>query len=362
MLLNVVRVVYALVCAGAIVALIYPDVAPGIVNSRPGASEQAPDEDSSVPQVVRAHPYLSAIVLMLITQSVTVIDLLIRNKRIESISAIYFGVLIGVLLSYVLIQVLNLLIREEVPYRDIVVVLITLILPYVCISFLLQTKDDFRFIIPYIEFARELKGGRPLVLDTSALIDGRVADLAETHIIDSQLVVPQFVLQEVQDIADSRDKNRRSRGRRGLEMLSKLRNNPDVDVKMHDSRKSDFNGVPVDQCLVALAKQLSGRIITNDINLNKVAAVQGIEVVNLNDVANSLKPRYLPGERLKVKVLKEGESAGQGVGYLDDGTMVVCEQAVHRIGKEIDVVVTSMLQSSGGRMIFGREVRGSDAH
>jgi uncharacterized protein YacL len=292
---------------------------------------------------------------MSLSQIVTVVDVFFPRKRIEVISSIYFGLLVGVLLSYLLIQALS-PVLEGVPHRNAVVMLTALILPYLCISLLLQTKDDFRFVIPYVEFSRELKGGRPLVLDTSALIDGRIADMAETHVLDSQMIVPQFVLQELQDIADSRDKNRRNRGRRGLEVLSKLQNDPNVEVKMHESRKSDFDGLPVDQCLVVLAKQMNGRIITNDFNLNKVAGVQGVDVINLNDVANSLKPRYLPGERLLIKVLKEGESQGQGVGYLDDGTMVICEQASHLVGREIDVIVTSVLQSSAGRMIFGRQV------
>jgi uncharacterized protein YacL len=231
-----------------------------------------------------------------------------------------------------------------------------LILPYLCISLLLQTKDDFRFVIPYVEFSRELKGGKPLILDSSALIDGRIADVMDTKIIDAQLVVPQFVLHEIQDIADSNDKMRRTRGRRGLDVLSKLQNSPNAEVRMHDAPDRAGDHLSVDQRLVLLAKELGGRVVTNDFNLNKVASVQGVDVVNLNDVANSLKPRYLPGERVQIRIMKEGESAGQGVGYLDDGTMVVCEQAQHLVGKEIDVIVTSMLQSSAGRMIFGRQV------
>jgi uncharacterized protein YacL len=147
---------------------------------------------------------------------------------------------------------------------------------------------------------------------------------------------------------------RRTRGRRGLDVLTKLQQNPKVDVRMHEVKDKDLAGQSVDQRIVALAKRLKGRVVTNDFNLNKVASVQGVDVVNLNDVANALKPRYLPGEALRIKVLREGESIGQGVGYLDDGTMVVCEQAASLIGKEVDVTVTSVLQNSAGRMIFGR--------
>jgi uncharacterized protein YacL len=342
MLLIVLRCLYFIVCAGATATFV---------------SQGAPKIEIG-PLVIGNELVLFG-VFMLLSQIVTIVDILLPRKRIEVISSVYFGLLVGVLLSYLLIQALSPVI-EGSPHRNAVVMLTALILPYLCISLLLQTKDDFRFVIPYVEFVRELKGGRPLVIDSSALIDGRISDMAETNILDTQLVVPQFVLQEVQDIADSRDKNRRSRGRRGLDMLSKLQNNPKMDVLMHEARKNDYKGFPVDQCLVALAKQLSGRIMTNDFNLNKVAAVQGIDVVNLNDIANALKPRYVPGERLHIKILKEGESQAQGVGYLDDGTMVVCEQTSHLVGNDIDVIVTSVLQSSAGRMMFGRQVNSSD--
>lgn len=338
MLLIILRILYAFVCAGAIATFVTP--------ASSGIGVQSP-------LIVREHPFATFIVLMLVTQSITLLDVFIRRKRIEVISSVYFGLLVGVLLSYLLIQALEPIIKSQ-PFESGVVMLTTLILPYLCISLVLQTRDDFRFVIPYVEFSRELKGGKPLVLDSSALIDGRIADMLETHILDSQLVVPKFVLHEVQEIADSSDKTRKTRGRRGLEVLSKLQTSPSVEVKMYDS--DDNSRMTVDQRLVEVSRQLGGRLVTNDINLNKVATLQGIPVVNLNDVANALKPRYLPGERLKLKIIREGESAGQGVGYLDDGTMVVCEQTSHHIGKELDIIVTSVLQSSAGRMIFGRQV------
>ena len=185
-------------------------------------------------------------------------------------------------------------------YVRIIEMILFLSVPYACTSFLLQTKDDFRFLIPYVEFSRELKGNRPLVIDSSALIDGRIADLVETRIIDSQLVVPQFVLREVQEVADSADKMRRTRGRRGLEVLSKLQSSPHADVRVRENSGDDPQGLSVDQRLVDVAKRMGGRVVTNDFNLSKVAGVQGVEVINLNDVANALKPRYLPGERLRI--------------------------------------------------------------
>jgi uncharacterized protein YacL len=316
-----------------------------------------------MPPSIDEHPFVAFLLALLITQVVVVVDLLIRKKRIEIISSIYFGLVIGAILAYLLVKAFDPVLRQMVMthlvqeyYVRIIDLFLLLSIPYICTSFLLQTRDDFRFVIPYVEFSRELKGNRPLVIDSSALIDGRIADLVDTRVIDSQLVVPQFVLREVQDVADSGDKVRRTRGRRGLEVLAKLQSNPRADVQVRETAAEDGQGLSIDQRLVDLAKRIGGRVVTNDFNLNKVASVQGVEVVNLNDVANALKPRYLPGERLRLRILKEGEAAGQGIGYLDDGTMVVCEQTSHLIGQEIDIIVTSMLQSSAGRMIFGRQV------
>jgi uncharacterized protein YacL len=226
---------------------------------------------------------------------------------------------------------------------------------YICVSTLLQTKDEFRFIIPYVEFSKEVKGARPLVLDTSVVIDGRIADVAETRVIDQPMVVPRFVLQELQSIADSSDKLRRNRGRRGLDILNRLQKSPGIEVRIHDVEIAELAGVrEVDQRLVILAKHLGGRVVTNDYNLNKIARLQGVEVINLNDLANAMKPVVLPGENLTVKLIKKGEEQGQGVGYLDDGTMVVAEQGIYHLGETVRLTVTSVLQTSAGRMIFGR--------
>jgi uncharacterized protein YacL len=334
MLLIIVRILYAVICAGAIAQFVNPS--------------------SNPPPVVAERPFTAFLLLMLVTQVVTIGDLFVRRKRLDLISAIYFGLLIGVLLSYlfgVALQPMMLGDYWERIFRGLSLI----VFPYVCISLLLQTRDDFRFVIPYVEFAKEVKGGRPLIVDSSSLIDGRIADVMETRIFDTEVVIPNFVLEEIQDIADSTDKMRRTRGRRGLDVLSKLQQNPAIEVKMYDAPSNkDGSSQTVDQRIIALAKQLSGRVVTNDFNLNKVASVQGVDVVNLNDVANALKPRYIPGEQVRIKVIREGESYGQGVGYLDDGTMVICEQGANQLGKEIDVVVTSVLQNSSGRMIFSR--------
>ncbi len=190
------------------------------------------------------------------------------------------------------------------------------------------------------------------LLDTSVIIDGRIADLCETGFIEGTLIVPHFILQELQHISDSSDGLKRARGRRGLDILNVLQKMTNIHVKLVED---DFPHVKeVDTKLIELAKQMDGKVLTNDFNLNKVAGIQGVEVLNINDLCNALKPVVLPGETIRVFVLKEGKESGQGVAYLDDGTMVVVDHAKASIGKTVDVVVTSVLQTSAGRMIFTR--------
>lgn len=190
------------------------------------------------------------------------------------------------------------------------------------------------------------------ILDTSVIIDGRIADITETGFLEGALIIPQFVLNELQHIADSSDSIKRTRGKRGLEVLHQIQKQARVDVRIMDR---DYPAVKeVDSKLIELAKEVRGKIITNDSNLNKVAELQGIEVLNINELANSLKPVVLPGEEINVKILKEGKEMGQGVAYLDDGTMIVVDNGRKQMGKTIDVTVTSVLQTPAGRMIFAR--------
>jgi len=190
------------------------------------------------------------------------------------------------------------------------------------------------------------------ILDTSVIIDGRIADIAETGFLDGVIVTPQFVLRELQLVADSADSLKRNRGRRGLDILQRLQKVANLQIQIVED---DFPAVrEVDLKLIELAKVYEGKIITNDFNLNKVAQLQGVEVLNINELANSLKPIVLPGETMRVFILKEGKEYNQGVAYLDDGTMVVVDNARKMIGKTIDVSVTSVLQTTAGKMIFGK--------
>jgi uncharacterized protein YacL len=291
--------------------------------------------------------------------AVTVLDALFRRKDIKVISAVFFGLVVGVVVAALLGPVLDMYEATLTkPVTDIVKIAIATLTAYLAVSLILQTKDDFRFIIPYIEFAKQQKGGRPLLLDTSVIIDGRIADIAETHFFDAPLVVPRFVLMELQAIADSSDKLKRDRGRRGLDILNRLQTIRGLDIRIEDASAAHAapgaSGEGVDQLLVRVASERSGRIVTVDYNLNKVATVSGVEVLNVNDLANALKQTVMPGTTLEVNVLRLGQEDGQGVGYMEDGTMVVVEDGKDQIGKTATITVTNVIQKSAGRIIFGR--------
>lgn len=288
-----------------------------------------------------------------VAAAVIILDVMYRRKDISVISAVFLGMIVGLLVATLLGPVVKLYV-ESVETQGQVNLGIAVVGSYLAISFILQTKDDFRFIIPYIEFSKQAKGGRPLLLDTSVIIDGRIADIAETRFLDSPVVVPQFVLRELQGIADSSDRLKRNRGRRGLDILNRLQATPDIDITIDDTAVAAVADEGVDQMLVRLAGRLSGRIVTNDYNLNKVAKLHGVQVINVNDLANALKPAVLPGEEMEVSVIRPGQEQGQGVGYLEDGTMVVVEDGRDKIGHTVEITVTSVLQTSAGRMIFGR--------
>lgn len=300
-----------------------------------------------------AVPWLTFVAIMGLAVAIVVLDIYVPRKRIDTITSVYFGVLIGVLLTFILTIAAAPLIEMTSNLRVFQLV-VGLVLCYVCTSVLLQTKDDFRFLIPYVEFVREVKGFKPLVLDTSVVIDGRIADLVATGVFDNQLIMPRFALSELQAIADSSDKLRRTRGRRGLDVLNRLRADENVDLQIFDRELPELAGQTVDLKLVLLAKHLEGKVVTGDYNLNKVARVQGVPVINLNEISNSLRPVFLPDESFRLRIIKPGEGPEQGIGYLDDGTMVVVEGGRHKIGQEIDVRVTSTLQTNAGKMIFSK--------
>ncbi|WP_428386379.1 PIN/TRAM domain-containing protein [Mucisphaera sp.] len=296
---------------------------------------------------------------VLLCAGIIAADAYYKEKNLSAISGVFLGIITGLLATYAatfLVDLIPVLVEFKEPEAinrllQGVKVLLGVIFCYLGITLVLQTKDDFRFIIPYVEFAKEQRGSRPTLLDTSVIVDGRIVDILQTHVLQGSLVVPKFVLNELQTIADATDKLKRARGRRGLETLQKLREEHTVDVIIEDR---DAEGAGVDQKLISLAQTLRARVMTNDYNLNQIAQLRGVEVINLNDLAKALRPVALPGEPLHVKLVKPGENPTQGVGYLDDGTMVVVENGRTHLGQHVDLVVTSTLQTSAGRMIFGR--------
>jgi uncharacterized protein YacL len=311
-------------------------------------------------------PY-STIVIMLglsmgIAMAVIAVDSYIKKKKLAAISGVFLGLIAGLIVSAALGMFVDLIptigpqpksITMD-AYLDLlqgVKVFIGLICCYVCISLVLQTKDDFRFVIPYVEFAKQVRGTKPILLDTSIIIDGRIIDIIETQILQGTLIVPKFVLNELQVIADSADKLKRARGRRGLDILQRLQENSVISVTIDEA---EAEGTNVDHKLISLAQHMPARVMTNDYNLNKIATFRGVDVINLNDLAKAMRPVALPGELMQVKIVKPGEGPTQGVGYLEDGTMVVVENAKNAVNKIIDLTVTSTLQTSAGRMIFGR--------
>jgi uncharacterized protein YacL len=216
----------------------------------------------------------------------------------------------------------------------------------------MRGKDEFNLIIPYVKFVRQDKKEDVILLDTSVIIDGRIADIFQTNFVEGRIVIPRFVLKELQQIADSQDSLKRTRGRRGLDILNKIQKTPAFDVRIQEE---DFPEIKeVDAKLVKLAKVLGAKVFTNDFNLNKIAELQGVTVLNINELANALRPIVLPGETMEVRINKEGKEYNQGVAYLDDGTMVVVDNSRHLIGQTVKVIVTSVLQTSAGRMIFAK--------
>lgn len=288
--------------------------------------------------------------------AVIAIDGAIRRKDLTIITAIYFGLLIGVFLSYITMLALTpiLPLNKADPVWSWLPLIVGAVLCYLSTSLLLQTRNDFRFLIPFVEFARDVRGLRPNVLDPTSIVDGRVADLAEAGIFESRFVVPTFVLDELQTAAESQDRTRRTRGRRGLDVLNRLRANKSVDIDVMSPPAEQANEATLESRVVALARQLEGRVVTIDPNVAKLAGVRSVPVINVNDVALALKPSFVPGDSLAVRLVKPGEEPDQGVGYLDDGTMVVVENGRSQIGQTVQVHVTSTLQTSAGRLVFAK--------
>lgn len=282
---------------------------------------------------------------------IILVEMVMKRFSVRNLSAAVFGLVFGFFMAWIMSSVLKLIPMDIKLFSSIQIIMI-LIFCYLGMVIAMRGKDEFNLIIPYVKFVRQDERDEIIILDTSVIIDGRIADIFQTHFLEGRLVIPRFVLRELQQIADSQDPLKRNRGRRGLDILNKIQKNTALDVRINEE---DFPEIrDVDAKLVKLAKVLGGKIFTNDFNLNKIADLQGITVLNINELANALRPVVLPGESMEVRLTKEGKEYNQGIAYLDDGTMVVVDNSRSFIGQVVRVVVTSVLQTSAGRMIFAR--------
>lgn len=276
-------------------------------------------------------------------------EMFMRKTSVKGLSSTVFGLILGLIMAKLIGDAFSF---AEIP-PDVLArirLILTLIFCYFGMLIGLRGKDEFNVIIPYVRLRRQDQAEEIAILDTSVIIDGRIVDICKTKFLGGKIIIPKFVLKELQQIADSTDPIKRQRGRRGLEMLHVLQKEAGLDITLHEE---DFPEISeVDAKLVKLAKLMDAKILTVDFNLNRVASIQGIKVLNINELANAIKPVVFPGEQMRIKLIKEGKEYNQGVGYLEDGTMVVVEEARRLIGQEVKVVVTSVLQTQAGRMIF----------
>ncbi|MEX0875819.1 MAG: hypothetical protein WD114_00020 [Phycisphaerales bacterium] len=297
-------------------------------------------------------PVLTALVLAGVFLAV---DLLTPRKKISLISGVVFGLLAGLMTAWVFSVIIDLVVQSWDIQTDSIVSAVKVLIGVSCgflgISMVLQTQDEFRLVIPYVEFAKQMRGPLPLVLDTSALIDARIADIAASGLIQQTVVIPEFVLEELQLLADSRDRMKRNKGRRGLDIANKLQRMNGVDV-MIDTTPTQKKAV--DLALVELCMRMPAMLVTLDVALVRISSIQNVLVLNLNDLANALKPVVIPGKMIHVELIKPGEQHGQAVGYLEDGTMVVAEDGYPYIGQTRDLVITSSMQTAAGRLLFAR--------
>jgi uncharacterized protein YacL len=306
-------------------------------------------------------PLVSAFLALLVGVAIILFEVRIQQASLKtligagvgSIMGIVGGVLIGFLISYQEAKAV------DPSTKAFLTLAFAFIMAYVGLMVGAAKGDYLDLSALGGIFSDKVTRKDVKILDTSVIIDGRIADVAETGFLSGTIVIPQFILRELQQVADSPDSSKRQRGRRGLDMLNRLQSNPSLDIQVIDT---DFPAVKeVDLKLLELSKSLDGVVVTNDFNLNKVAQLHGIQVLNINELANSLKPVVLPGEAMRVFILKEGKEYNQGVAYLDDGTMVVVDNARRMIGKNADIAVTSVLQTTAGKMIFGRYIDPSAA-
>jgi uncharacterized protein YacL len=299
-------------------------------------------------------PLISTIAFAVI---VLVIDMITPNKRLSAVLGVYLGLVVGLFAALAVSLLIDLIAdswgltkgETALQYLTLLKLVTGISLCYFSISIVFTTKDNLRLVLPYVEFTRQVRGIRPLLVDTSILIDGRIEQIVSSNFIDAPLVIPQFVIDELHTLSDSKDKLKRERGRRGLSILASIRNSGQIDITIENSLALDES---VDRALLELAKSSGYRVLTTDSNLQKVGQIEGVPIQNLNDLSIAVRTQAVPGAEMKLELVREGESDSQGIGFLPDGTMVVVEGGGDHIGTVVTIKITNSLQTSAGRMIF----------
>ena len=319
-------------------------------------------------------PYLANRAWLLLTVTlvlgvlVVCVDIAAPRGKLQAFSGVFFGLLVGLVLAFAFSFMVPFLVdlfvaspnsAQRNPLVSFLNLLIGAVCCYFAISFILQTRDDFRFVIPYVEFRKDTRGTSPILLDTGVMIDGRIRELVRSPLFETRLIVPRFVLGELQALADSAERVKRERGRRGLEVLEDLRGGG-RDVVVYEPHERRAAG-GVDDQLVRLAQKLRARLMTADAPLARVAELEGVPVIQLHDLAEALRPATLPGDAVEISLVKPGDQTGQGVGYLPDGSMVVVEHADGEVGRTVKAVITNTRRTSAGTLAFARLADGPGA-
>jgi uncharacterized protein YacL len=301
--------------------------------------------------------FISAAVGLVVSSVIVLVELFGRKVSLKGLSSAVFGILLGLVLGWIFSVTLDRFpLPEDIPTEaiDNIKLFVTFIFVYLGLTLGIKGKDEFNLVIPYVKFKRQELREEVVVIDTSSIIDGRILDIVKTGFIEARFIVPRFVLNELHVLADSTDHMKRQKGKRGIEILHSLKKESNIEIEIYDQAIETVKSV--DEKIVKLAQDLDTKIVTTDYNLNRIAQLQGVKVLNINDLANALKPTFIAGQQFSLKLIKEGKEHNQAVGYLEDGTMVVVEGAKRLIGKTVLIEVTSVLQSSSGRIVFTKLV------
>lgn len=297
--------------------------------------------------------FVYATIAFSIGMIIVLLETFARKISLKGLSSSVFGIILGLILAKLFGGAMDLFVIPG-EIAAMIKKYLLFIFVYLGLTLGIKGRSEFNLIIPYVKFRRQEIKEEAVVMDTSSIIDGRVLDIVKTRFLEARFIVPRFVLNELHALADSTDHMKRQKGKRGIEILHTLKKEDNVDVVISDEEVKEVKSV--DEKVVRLAQDLDAKILTTDYNLNRIAQLQGVVVLNINDLANALKPTFISGERFSLKLMKEGKEHNQAIGYLEDGTMVVVENAIRLIGKVVNIEVSSVLQSPSGRIVFTKLV------